>query len=73
MVQAGRRSQADAARLFREQPATVSRLLAAHRQQAAPAKPPADAASPGRRPGYQRVLSTPGTHGHADGTQEKTR
>jgi DNA invertase Pin-like site-specific DNA recombinase len=43
MVQAGRRSQADAARLFRVHPATVSRLLAAHRQQAAPARPPADA------------------------------
>jgi DNA invertase Pin-like site-specific DNA recombinase len=73
MVCSGRQSQADAARLFRVHPATVSRLLAAHRQQAAPAKPPADDASPGRRPGRQRVLSTPGTHGHADGTQEKTR
>ena len=35
MVHAGRQSQADAARLFRVHPATVSRLLAAHRQQAA--------------------------------------
>ena len=36
---AGRQSQADAARLFRVHPATVSRLLAAHRQQTAPAPP----------------------------------
>jgi DNA invertase Pin-like site-specific DNA recombinase len=43
MVQAGRQSQADAARLFRVHPATVSRLLAVHRQQAAPTRPPADA------------------------------
>ena len=33
MVYMGRQSQADAARLFRVHPATVSRLLAAHRQQ----------------------------------------
>jgi DNA invertase Pin-like site-specific DNA recombinase len=33
MVSMGRQSQADAARLFRVHPATVSRLLAAHRQQ----------------------------------------
>jgi hypothetical protein len=32
-VHMGRQSQADAARLFRVHPATVSRLLAAHRQQ----------------------------------------
>ena len=32
MVHAGQQSQADAARLFRVHPATVSRLLAAHRQ-----------------------------------------
>jgi DNA invertase Pin-like site-specific DNA recombinase len=43
MVQAGRQSPADAARLFRVHPATVSRLVAAHRQQAAPTRPPADA------------------------------
>jgi DNA invertase Pin-like site-specific DNA recombinase len=73
MVQEGRRSQADAARLFRVHPATVSRLLAAHRQQASPASPPTNGASLGRWPGRQRVLSTPGTQGHADGTQEKTR
>ena len=42
MVQAGRQSQADAARLFRVHPATVSRLLAAHRQQAALTGPPAE-------------------------------
>jgi DNA invertase Pin-like site-specific DNA recombinase len=34
MVHAGRQSQADAARVFRVHPATVSRLLAAYRQQA---------------------------------------
>src|SRR6266581_9518823 len=34
MVHAGRRSQADAARFFRVHPATVSRLLTAHRQPA---------------------------------------
>jgi DNA invertase Pin-like site-specific DNA recombinase len=39
MVQAGRQSQADAARLFRVHPATVSRLVAAHRPQAAPTSP----------------------------------
>jgi DNA invertase Pin-like site-specific DNA recombinase len=39
MVQAGQQSQADAARLFRVHPATVSRLLAARRQQAAPTRP----------------------------------
>jgi DNA invertase Pin-like site-specific DNA recombinase len=43
MVHAGRQSQADAARLFRVHPATVSRLLAAQRQQAAPTRQPADA------------------------------
>ena len=43
MVHAGRQSQADAARLFRVHPATVSRLVAAHRQQAIPTRPPADA------------------------------
>src|SRR5262245_46200764 len=43
MVQAGRQSQADAARLFRVHPATVSRLLAVHRQQGAPTRPPEDA------------------------------
>jgi DNA invertase Pin-like site-specific DNA recombinase len=43
MVHAGRQSQADAARLFRVHPATVSRLLAAHRQQAAPTRSPEDA------------------------------
>ena len=36
MVHAGRQSQADAARLFRVHPATVSRLVAVHRQQEAP-------------------------------------
>jgi hypothetical protein len=34
MVQAGRRSQAEAARLFRVHPATVSRLRTMHRQPA---------------------------------------
>jgi len=43
MVHAGRQSQADAARLFRVHPATVSRLVAAHRQQAVPTRPSADA------------------------------
>src|ERR1043166_6085435 len=43
MVHAGRQSQADAARLFRVHPATVSRLVAAHLQQAAPTRPAADA------------------------------
>jgi DNA invertase Pin-like site-specific DNA recombinase len=43
MVHAGRQSQADAARLFRVPPATVSRLLAAHRQQVAQPRPPEDA------------------------------
>jgi hypothetical protein len=43
MVHAGRQSQADAARLFRVHPATVSRLLAAQRQQAAPPKAAEDA------------------------------
>src|SRR5262249_46062938 len=43
MVHAGRQSQADAARLFRVHPATVSRLLAAHRQQRAPTRPPENA------------------------------
>jgi DNA invertase Pin-like site-specific DNA recombinase len=42
MVQAGRQSQADAARLFRVHPATISRLLAVHRQQAALTGPPAE-------------------------------
>ena len=42
MVHTGRQSQADAARLFRVHPATVSRLLAAHRQQAALTGPPAE-------------------------------
>src|SRR5262249_31120993 len=73
MVHAGRQSQADAARLFRVHPATVSRLLAAHRQQEILARPPADEASPGRLPGSQRVLSPPRTHGQASGTQERTR
>jgi len=44
MVHAGRQSQADAARLFRVHPATVSRLPAAHRQQAAEPRSAADAA-----------------------------
>jgi DNA invertase Pin-like site-specific DNA recombinase len=43
MVHAGRQSQADAARLFRVHPATVSRLVATHRQQAALTRPPEDA------------------------------
>jgi len=43
MVHAGRQSQADAARLFRVHPATVSRLLAAHRQQAAEPRSAAEA------------------------------
>jgi DNA invertase Pin-like site-specific DNA recombinase len=38
MVHSGRQSQADAARLFRVHPATVSRLLAVHRQQAVQTK-----------------------------------
>ena len=37
MVTAGRKTQAEAARLFRVHPATVSRLLAQQRQQAAAA------------------------------------
>ena len=73
MVHAGRQSQADAARLFRVHPAPVSRRIAVHRQQAAPAKPPADEASPGHLPKTQRLLSTHGTHGHPSGTQERTR
>ena len=40
MVHTGRGSQADAARLFRVHPATVSRLLAAHHQQGAEEQPP---------------------------------
>jgi DNA invertase Pin-like site-specific DNA recombinase len=40
MVHAGQQSQADAARLFRVHPATVSHLLAAYRQQAAPPRLP---------------------------------
>ena len=71
MVQAGRQSQADEARLFRVHPATVSRLVAAHRQQQAPTRSPADAASPGRRPGRQRGLAIPGTPSHIDAPQEK--
>jgi DNA invertase Pin-like site-specific DNA recombinase len=43
MVHTGQQSQADAARLFRVHPATVSRLLAVHRQQGAAIKPPEDA------------------------------
>jgi DNA invertase Pin-like site-specific DNA recombinase len=43
MVHAGRQSQADAARLFRGHPATVSRLLAVYRQQAALPRLPTDA------------------------------
>jgi DNA invertase Pin-like site-specific DNA recombinase len=43
MVHAGRQSQADAARLFRGHPATVSRLLAVYRQQAALTRLPTDA------------------------------
>ncbi len=39
MVHAGRQSQADAARVFRVHPATGSRLLAAHRQQALSPRP----------------------------------
>jgi DNA invertase Pin-like site-specific DNA recombinase len=42
MVYAGRQSQADAARVFRVHPATVSRLLAAHRQREAYTGPPAE-------------------------------
>jgi len=59
MVHAGLRPQADAARLFRVHPA--------------PAKSPADEASPGRLPGSQRMLSTHAMHGHTSSTQEKTR
>jgi DNA invertase Pin-like site-specific DNA recombinase len=73
MVCSGRQSQADAARLFRVHPATVSRLLAAQRQPATPVRPPEDDASLGHQPGRQRVQLTPGTHGPADGTREKTR
>ncbi len=43
MVPTGRQSQADAVRVFRVHPATVSRLLAAHRQQAAQTTLPEDA------------------------------
>jgi DNA invertase Pin-like site-specific DNA recombinase len=39
MVHMGRQSQADAARLFRVHPATVSRPLAAHRQQEVSPRP----------------------------------
>jgi DNA invertase Pin-like site-specific DNA recombinase len=73
MVHAGRQSQADAARLFHVHPATVSRLVAAHRQQVAPAWPPVDAAASGNLPGMQRALSTHGTHSHPAGPQELTR
>jgi DNA invertase Pin-like site-specific DNA recombinase len=41
MVHMGRQSQADAARLFRVHPATVSRLLMAHRQQEVSPQPEA--------------------------------
>lgn len=73
IVHAGRQSQADAAQWCQVHPATLSRLLAEHWQQAAPAKPPADEASPGHLPKTPRVLSTHGTHGHPSGTQERTR
>src|SRR5215471_14675427 len=43
MVASGRKTAAEAARLFRVHPATVSRLLAAHRQQRAPTRPPENA------------------------------
>jgi DNA-binding LacI/PurR family transcriptional regulator len=36
LVRTGQKTQADVARLFRVHPATVSRLLATHRQRAAP-------------------------------------
>jgi DNA invertase Pin-like site-specific DNA recombinase len=42
MIHSGRQSQADAARLFRVHPATVSRLLAAHRQSEVQDRPPAE-------------------------------
>ncbi len=78
MVHAGRQSQADAARLFRVHPATVSRLLAAHRQQEAHDLPgtedmyrPAgtgsmDASRPSvDMPTRERRPSTPLLHHHA--------
>jgi DNA invertase Pin-like site-specific DNA recombinase len=44
MVTAGRKTQAEAARLFQVHPATVSRLLGTHRQQTHPPGPtPGDA------------------------------
>jgi DNA invertase Pin-like site-specific DNA recombinase len=46
MVQSGRKTQAEAARLFNVHPATVSRLLATQRQQAHPAWSALDAAGP---------------------------
>jgi transposase-like protein len=39
LVRTGQKTQADVARLFRVHPATVSRLMAAHRQPGSPGEP----------------------------------